>query len=154
MRPAGAGGLASGVLDQLAAFLLEHHFSSGLVDSLSGTGIGRTCASWGGSRSFSRDGADEGAENRGATIEVFVNKENDEKMPKGLPGAGGSTAVPFPKPLLPLGDRRHSYKKVEMVCPKIMPSEGFTHASKLCYWNFSCPTLADYFVVNRFSLWC
>lgn len=83
-----------------------------------------------------------------------MNKENDEKMPKGLLGAGGSTAVPFPKPILPLGDRRHSYKKVETVSPKIMPSEGFTHASKLCYWNFSCPTLADYSVVNRFSLWC
>ena len=29
------------------------------------------------------------AENRGATIEVFVNKENDEKISKGLPTVWG-----------------------------------------------------------------
>src|SRR5215472_15982495 len=49
---AGAGGLASGVLDQLAYFLLERHFSNQFVDSLFGA-IGKTCASRGRSASFS-----------------------------------------------------------------------------------------------------
>ena len=40
-------------------FLLERHFSNGLVEPLFGTGIGKTCASRGGSRSFFGDGADE-----------------------------------------------------------------------------------------------
>jgi hypothetical protein len=34
------------------------------------------------------------AENRGATIEVFVNKENNEKISKGLLGTG--TQMPSP----------------------------------------------------------
>src|SRR5207253_10892739 len=51
---AGAGGLASGVLDQLADFLLERHLSDEFVDFLFGCGIGKTCASRGGPRSLFR----------------------------------------------------------------------------------------------------
>ena len=36
------------------------------------------------------------AENRGATIEAFVNKENDQKISKGLLGTG--TQMPYPSP--------------------------------------------------------
>jgi hypothetical protein len=36
------------------------------------------------------------AENRGATIEAFVNKENDEKISKGLLGTGTQMPSPFP----------------------------------------------------------
>src|SRR5207253_10254555 len=54
---AGAGGLASGVLDQLADSLLERHLSDEFVDFLFGCGIGKTrseerrvgkeCRAWG-----------------------------------------------------------------------------------------------------------
>lgn len=51
---------------------------------------------------FFRDGPDDGAENRDATIEVSVNEENDEKISKGLLGTEAQYAVSLPKPLLPL----------------------------------------------------
>ena len=38
------------------------------------------------------------AENRGTTIEVFVNKENDEKISKGLLGTGTQMPSPSPDP--------------------------------------------------------
>ena len=38
------------------------------------------------------------AENRGATTEVFVNKENDEKISKGLLGTGTQMPSPSPDP--------------------------------------------------------
>jgi putative transposase len=38
------------------------------------------------------------AENRGATIEVFVNKENDERISKGLLGTGTQMPSPSPDP--------------------------------------------------------
>jgi hypothetical protein len=38
------------------------------------------------------------AENRGATIEVFVNNDNDEKISKGLPGTGTQMPSPSPDP--------------------------------------------------------
>ncbi|HJY87189.1 MAG TPA: hypothetical protein VKE24_10165, partial [Candidatus Acidoferrales bacterium] len=40
--------------------------------------------------------AEDQAEFRSATIEVFVNKENDEKISKGLLGTG--TPMPSPSP--------------------------------------------------------
>jgi transposase InsO family protein len=42
--------------------------------------------------------ADCQAENRGATIEVFVNKENEKKISKGLLGAGTQMPSPSPDP--------------------------------------------------------
>jgi putative transposase len=42
--------------------------------------------------------AESQAENRGATIEAFVNKENDEKISKGLLGTGTQTPSPSPDP--------------------------------------------------------
>jgi hypothetical protein len=36
----------------------------------------------------------------------FENKENSGKISKGLLGKGDSNAVPFPRPLLLLGDAR------------------------------------------------
>jgi len=38
------------------------------------------------------------AENRGATIEVFVNKRNDKKISKGLLGTGTQMPSPSPDP--------------------------------------------------------
>jgi len=38
------------------------------------------------------------AKNRGATIEVFVNNDNDEKISKGLLGAGTEMPSPSPDP--------------------------------------------------------
>ena len=38
------------------------------------------------------------AENQGATIEVFVNNDNDEKISKGLPGTGTQMPSPSPDP--------------------------------------------------------
>ena len=38
------------------------------------------------------------AENRGATIEVFVNNDNDEKISKGLLGTGTQMPSPSPDP--------------------------------------------------------
>jgi hypothetical protein len=38
------------------------------------------------------------AQNRGATIEVFVNKENDDKISKGMLGTGTQTPSPSPDP--------------------------------------------------------
>jgi hypothetical protein len=37
-------------------------------------------------------------ENRGATIGVFVNQENDEKISKRMPGTGTQTPSPSPDP--------------------------------------------------------
>src|SRR5215472_14728896 len=54
--------------------------------------------------------------NRGATIEVFANRENDEKMPNRL-GTRAQHAVPFPKPLLLLEDTRILLQKRKL-CPK------------------------------------
>ena len=38
------------------------------------------------------------ADNRGATIEAFVNKENEEKISKGLLGTGTQMPSPSPDP--------------------------------------------------------
>ena len=51
------------------------------------------------------------AENRGATNEVFVNQENDEKMSNGLLGTGAQTCVHFPSSLLLLEDARKPFQK-------------------------------------------
>jgi hypothetical protein len=50
--------------------------------------------------------ASSSAESRSATMVFFENKENSRKIPKGLLGKGDSNAVPFPRPLLLLGDAR------------------------------------------------
>jgi len=42
--------------------------------------------------------AESQTENRGATIEAFVNKENDEKISKGLLGTGTQMPSPSPDP--------------------------------------------------------
>jgi hypothetical protein len=42
--------------------------------------------------------AESQAENRGATIEVFVNNDNDEKISKGLLGKGTQMPSPSPDP--------------------------------------------------------
>ena len=42
--------------------------------------------------------AESQAENRGATIEAFVNKANDEKISKGLLGTGTQMPSPSPDP--------------------------------------------------------
>jgi hypothetical protein len=42
--------------------------------------------------------AESQAENRGATIEVFVNNDNDEKISKGLLGTGTQMPSPSPDP--------------------------------------------------------
>jgi len=42
--------------------------------------------------------AESQAENRGATIEVFVNNDNEEKISKGLLGTGTQMPSPSPDP--------------------------------------------------------
>ena len=56
------------------------------------------------------------AESRSATMVFFENKENSGKISKGLLGERDSNAVPFPRPLLLLGDARILLGKRKL-CP-------------------------------------
>ena len=61
-----------------------------------------------------------------------MNKENDEKMPKGLLGAGGLNSPSLSRTASPASRYETRLQKAKTVSPKIMPPEGFTDASKLC----------------------
>jgi len=61
------------------------------------------------------------AENRGATIEVFVNKENEEKISKGLLGTG-TQMRPLPQTPSPARRCKNTFTKAETVSKKIVPS--------------------------------
>ena len=65
--------------------------------------------------------AESQAENRGATIEAFVNKENDEKISKGLLGTGTQMPSPSPDPS-PARRYENTFKKAETVSKEFAPS--------------------------------
>jgi hypothetical protein len=57
------------------------------------------------------------AESRSGTIVFFANKENSGKISKGLLGERDSNAIPFPRPLLLLGDTSYeSGNCVQIIC--------------------------------------
>ena len=66
--------------------------------------------------------AEDQAESRGARMESFVNKENDEKISKGLLGTG-LKCRPLPQTLLQLRRRcKNTFTKAETVSKKVVPS--------------------------------
>src|SRR4029077_3049627 len=69
--------------------------------------------------------AESQAENRGATIEAFVNKENDEKISKGCWGRG-LKCRPLPQTPSPARRCKNAFTKAEAVSKKTVPYQGFT----------------------------
>ena len=59
--------------------------------------------------------AESQVENRGATIEVFVNNDNDEKISKGLLGTGTQMPSPSPDPPSPARTCKNTLTKAETV---------------------------------------
>ena len=65
--------------------------------------------------------AEDQAESRGARMESFVNKENDEKISKGLLGTGTQMPSPSPDPS-PARRCKNTFTKAETVSKKVVPS--------------------------------
>jgi hypothetical protein len=71
--------------------------------------------------------AENQAENRGATIEVFVNNDNDEKTSKGLLGTGTQMLSPSPDPFSCYKMQRGLNEKTASVPNFLSQSRGSGH---------------------------
>ena len=77
-------------------------------------------------------------------MEFFENKQNSRKNSKGTAGEGDSNAVPFPSPLLLLGDARTLLRKRKLCPKKLCQLRGSPHAtlSNLGPFGSNCGQIA------------